>query len=42
VATIDVGSSGVLPMPPPGAYQLSVADETGNFDVIHFEVMSMD
>ena len=42
VSTIDSGNSGVLPMPLPGIYQLSVADETGNFDVVHFEVMSLD
>ncbi len=42
VATIAQGNSGLLPMPQPGTYQLSVVDETGNFDVIHFEVMSLE
>ncbi|CCK80673.1 penicillin-binding protein 1C [Desulfobacula toluolica] len=42
VAVINPGSAGVLPMPLPGTYQLSVADEAGSFDVIDFEVISMD
>ena len=42
VATIAPGTSGTIPMPSPGTYQLSVADDTGNFDMIHFEVMSLD
>lgn len=42
VAAIAPGNAGTLPMPPPGQYQLSVADEAGNFDLIHFEVMSLD
>lgn len=39
---INPGSFGVLPMPLPGTYQLSVTDETGSFDVIDVEVISLD
>ena len=42
VATIAPGTSGSLPMPGPGIYQLSIADETGNFDLVNFEVISLD
>jgi len=42
VATITPGGAGSLPMPLPGTYQLSIADETGRFDIVNFEVMSLD
>lgn len=41
VASLAPGTAGTLPLPPPGAYQLSAADETGNFDVINFQVMDI-
>ncbi len=42
VARLAQNSEGTLPMPAPGAYQLSVADEAGHFDMVHFEVISLD
>ncbi len=41
IATLDPGSSGTLPMPMPGNYQMCVADDTGRYDVIHFSVIGL-
>jgi len=39
VKTIPKGQVTFLTLPQPGAYQLAVADEAGNSDVIHFEIL---
>lgn len=42
VAVIPAGSAGAIALPPPGAYQLAVADETGHVDMVQFTVLSLD
>ncbi len=42
IAVIPAGSSGTIPLPPPGAYQLAVADDNGHVDMVRFTVISLD
>ncbi|MCP4021656.1 MAG: penicillin-binding protein 1C [Desulfobacteraceae bacterium] len=40
VAVVPQGDSGLMDMPLPGSYQLAVADEHGNTDMVDFKVIS--
>ncbi len=40
-AVLPQGVSGTLPLPLPGAYQLSVADESGSVDAVQFTVIDI-
>lgn len=42
IAVLPAGSTGTVPLPPPGAYQLAVADDKGHVDMVHFTIMSLN